>query len=62
MAGARLTLIKDSRGDTMESKITLFWGNVGDINLSQINMKKFQGPLYTTKPSRYSKMMIEVAL
>lgn len=60
MAGVRQTLIKeDSKREAMESKIASFWGNVGDINLGQINMKKFQGPLYTTKPSEHLKMMIE---
>lgn len=59
MARTQQSLIKeDSKGEVMESKIASFWGNVGDTNLDQINVK-FQGPLYTTKASRYSKMMIE---
>lgn len=42
-----------------ESKITSFWSNVGDTNLGKIDMKKLQGPLYTSKPSEFSKKLIE---
>lgn len=43
----------------LDTKITSFWSNVGDTNLGQIDMKKFQGPLYTSKPFGFSKKMIE---
>lgn len=56
---SRQILIKDSRGVMPELKITSFWSNIGDTNLGQINMKKFQGPLYTSRPFRFSKKMIE---
>lgn len=56
----RQTLIKeDLKGVMLESKITSLWSNVGDTNLGQIDMKKFQGPLYTSKPFGFSKKMIE---
>lgn len=44
MARARQAIIReDSNSDIMESKITSFLGNMGDLNLGQIVMKKFQG-------------------
>lgn len=60
MAGARQALIKeDYKNVIVESKITSYWSNVGDPNLGQIDMKKFQSSLYTTKPTGYSKMMMD---
>lgn len=56
----RQALIKEDVKEALpESKITSLWANVGDTNLGRIDMKKFQEPLYTSKPTRISEKMIE---
>lgn len=60
MAGSRHALMKeDSKSVILELKITSYWSSIGGTNLGSIDMKKFQGILYTTKPTRPARAMIE---
>ncbi|XP_057824015.2 chaperone protein dnaJ 72 isoform X2 [Cryptomeria japonica] len=63
MVGSRQALIKeDSKNVIVKSRITSYWGNVGDINLGRIDMKKFQTPFYTTRPTGCTRAMIEIGI
>ncbi|XP_057818585.1 uncharacterized protein LOC131031479 isoform X3 [Cryptomeria japonica] len=57
---SRQALIKeDQRSDKSETKIVSKWSNIGDTNLGNFNVKKFQEVPYIGKPSLVARRIIE---